>query len=90
MSDDDVASLADLPPTARRIALAYYEAGLDHGYDLGYRAAQAEQERAWASLAHLVRGAAAVVPYDELCERRGEPERAQRQRDLMRRRGLQP
>jgi len=82
----DVPSLADLPTTAQRVALAYYEAGLDHGYALGYRAAQAQQERAWAAFAQLARAA----PYDELCERRGEPARAERARDLMRRRGLLP
>ncbi|MEE6289282.1 hypothetical protein V2J52_16635 [Georgenia sp. MJ173] len=90
MSDDDVPSLADLPPTAKRVALAYYEAGLDHGYDLGFRAAEAEQERIWAAFAQVVRAAAATVPYDVLCERRGEPDRAQRQRDLIRRRGVLP
>ena len=88
MSEEGVPSLAELSPSATELALAYYEAGLEHGYQLGYRQAEADYDEAGAAFARLVRRAAAGPQYDELCDRRGEPARAERQRDLLRERGL--
>ena len=88
MTEEGVPSLAELSPSATELALAYYEAGLEHGYQLGYRQAEADYDEAGAAFARLVRRAAKDPPYDELCERRGEPAMAERQRDLLRERGL--
>ena len=87
---EDVPSLGEVAPDAQRLALAYYEAGLDHGFQLGYRAAEADHEAAWAAFAVLARRAATAQPYDELCQQRGESERGERHRRLMRERGVTP
>ncbi|MDD9205736.1 hypothetical protein PU560_04545 [Georgenia sp. 10Sc9-8] len=63
--------------------LVYYEAGLAHGFDLGYRAAQRAEEARWAAIAATIHQTARAEPYDQLCERRGEPDRAQTQRHIL-------
>jgi len=83
-------SLADIPATAQRLAIAYYEAGLNHGFELGYRAAEARQEASWAAFAALAKAATRNPPYDQLCEQRGETQRAEEHRRLMRERGITP
>jgi hypothetical protein len=88
--DDAVPTLHDLPAQAQQIVLAYYEAGLTHGYDLGYRAAEARHEAGWAAFAALARAARSGEPYDQVCERLGEHERAEQHRRLMRERGITP
>lgn len=88
MSEESIPGLGEIAPDAQRLALAYYEAGLDHGFQLGYRAAEADYDAAWAAFAALARHAATAPAYDELCQQRGEIERAERQRRLMRERGI--
>ena len=91
MSDSEgVPSLAEIPAAIQRLVIAYYEAGLDHGFQLGYRASEAHYEAAWSAFAAKVRHAAAAKPYDELCEERGERDRAESQRRLLKERGITP
>ncbi|KAE8762449.1 hypothetical protein [Georgenia thermotolerans] len=85
MHHDDVPTLVELAPETRTIAEAYFEIGRCEGWCAGYAAAEADDERRWGQLARLLRGG---VPYDELCERRGEHARAVRHRALMRERGI--
>lgn len=85
MTHDDVPTLAELTPETRTIAEAYYEVGRCEGWCAGYAAAEADEEARWARLARVLRGG---VPYDELCERRGEHVRAVQHRALMRQRGI--
>lgn len=87
-------SLADIPGLdtmtgrAQRIALAYYESGHLDGYAAGFAAAEAAQaeieRRAAASAGIIARG----IPFADLCERRGEPERAEAQRRTLAERGI--
>lgn len=78
----------------QRVAGAYWQAGCDFGHGLGYRAGY---EAAVAEQAELDRRAAAAVStavkhpdFATLCERRGEPERAERQRRTLVARGIDP
>ncbi|PYF96385.1 hypothetical protein SAMN05216184_11945 [Georgenia satyanarayanai] len=91
MNEDEVVpSLVEVPAAIQKLVIAYYEAGLDHGFELGYRASEANNEATWATAAALVRGIADGQPYDQLCEQRGEQGRAERQRRLLRDRGIVP
>src|SRR5690625_3107446 len=87
---ESIESLVKDAQRAQRLALAHYEAGLDHGYQLGYRTAEADHEAAWAAYAALARRTATTQAYDELCQQRGESERAERHRRFMRERGITP
>lgn len=87
-------SLADIPGLdtmtgrAQRIALAYYESGFVNGHAAGFAAAEAEQaeldRRAGIAVSSVAKGA----PYAERCERWGETERAERQRQTLAERGI--
>lgn len=70
-----------------------YIEGHKDGYAAGHEAARlehAEAEREWfGALNHeVVRRTVNTPPYAELAERRGEPERAERQRELLAARGV--
>lgn len=71
---------------------AAYVRGLVDGYGFGHRDAVAEIEAAdeamWAEAVRRVNGVAKSPSYQELCERRGEPDRAERARTHERRLGL--
>lgn len=62
--------------------LAWYEAGCVAGIATGRQQAEDEMQAAWSALAVKVRALARPnsLSYAELCERRGEPERAERGR----------
>jgi len=74
--------LAEMTPDARASWLAVYELGCRDGYARGYAAAEVDlaaiQRRAHATVQDIARG----LPYDVLCERRGEHDRAERQRAI--------
>lgn len=89
-SEPEIPHPAQLPPELQRLVLAYYETGLTHGWDLGYRAAETRHQDSWAAFAALARTARTGEPYDQICERRGEHDRAEQHRDLMRERGITP
>lgn len=97
-------ALAELESAVRfGESLAYpeaYEQGLRDGFRLGERAGQArgryleaaaadDADRRWrAQVGRDVAASAARPSYAELCERRGEPERAERARRLLAERGI--
>lgn len=68
--------------------LAWYEAGLEHGIALGRQQVEDEWRGRMEVSAAIARQIAARGSYAELCERRGEPERAARQRALLAERGI--
>jgi len=69
--------------------VAGYDRGRSDGYDVALAEAEADLDQ-WRD--GIVRRAsalaAAAVPFAELAERRGQPERAARQRELLRERGV--
>lgn len=77
---EDVAR--DLFPLVMRAGYAEGQKDLVVGQDAAHRKWQEEMHRRLA--AELTRG----VPYAELCERRGEPERAARARQVLAERGI--
>src|SRR5690625_865812 len=80
--------LTEMTPRAQAIALAYYEAGARDGWARGYAAAEADLAAIHRAAHGIVQQAARAPDYAELCERRGEPGRAQRQREILKKRGL--
>lgn len=80
--------LARMTPEARALWLSAYEVGYGQGIDAGRRQLEAEWRGSMEVSAAIARQVAASVPFDELAERRGQPARAERQRDLLRERGV--
>lgn len=72
----------------RATCLAWYEAGLAHGIDIGRRQVHDELAAEWAALKATVMPGISRLPYDELAERRGQPDRAARQRRILHERGI--
>lgn len=63
--------------------LCWFESGLRIGWADGYAAAEAEMQQAWSAMAAKIRALgkpSSHLSHAELCERRGEPERAARGR----------
>ncbi|WP_454778717.1 hypothetical protein [Georgenia muralis] len=87
-TDEEVPALHHLPLEIQTIALAYFEVGRTEGWAAGYAAADADEDARWAHLARLIGNISRGIPYDELCERRGDHTRAEQHRTLMRRRGI--
>lgn len=92
--------LHQMLPEGRDIALAYYEAGYTQGLAAAERSGEQQMDDLAAryvrmihlgeeierTLAPLTSGKCA--PYDELADRRGQPERAARQRAILKDRGI--
>ncbi|PYF99252.1 hypothetical protein SAMN05216184_108134 [Georgenia satyanarayanai] len=80
--------LGTMSDDARASWMAVYELGMQAGWQMGYDAAEADlsaiQRRAHATVQDVARG----LPYDVLCERRGERHRAERQRQTLKERGV--
>lgn len=74
--------LLAIPSDQREIFWSGYAAGFIDGIDRGRELAETEAEAAWASMAATIRkvGGAFSRPFSELCDLRGEPERAKRAR----------
>ncbi len=68
--------------------LAGFTAGHLAGYELHRTEADAVDEAMWAECSRQVRAQANSPTYAQLCDRRGEPERAARARAHARRLGL--
>ena len=68
----------------------YWASGFSRGLEEGRRAAEAEMAAAWGAVARRVQGLGRPesVPYDVLAERRGEDDRAERQRRILHERGV--
>ena len=88
MSDHRIPDLSEMTPRAQAIALAYYEAGACDGWVRGWDAAHADEAARWAAMARDIRARANVPEYAVLAERRGQPERAARQRQILAERGV--
>lgn len=86
--DADIPLLSQMNPRGQRIATAYYESGVTAGIEMGRRLAEEEMAALWRQAHAVVQHAARQPTYADLCERRGEPQRAERHRQLLRARGL--
>lgn len=73
---------------ARASWLAVYELGCRDGFTRGYEAAEKDAAEIHRRAHAVVQAIAERDPYDVLAERRGEHRRAERQRQLMRERGV--
>lgn len=80
--------IPNMTPRARGIWLEAYELGAAEGWRRGYDAAEADAQAVHRQAHAVVQQAARSIPYAALCERRGEPHRAQRQRRLLTERGV--
>lgn len=86
-------SLHEMSAKAQAICLEYYQAGLEETDEAKYREAYMD---GWAACRDWMDRAAAATgwanfllpSYTELCVRRGEIDRAQRNATLLRKRGL--
>lgn len=87
---DDVPTLDRMNQRGRRVALAYYESGYAAGWTAGYLAAESDDAARWAEMRRMIQRTAGSPSFAELCERRGEHERAVVSRDLLRGRGIAP
>jgi hypothetical protein len=68
--------------------LPSYEAGYQHGIEHGRQQLEDEWRGAMEVSASVARFVAQNGSYADLCERRGETERAERQRRIVRERGI--
>ena len=84
----DIPDLAQMNSHGQRVALAYWESGYVHGYSAGYDAAVAEQDALDRAAAGLGTMLSHNPSYAELCERRGQQERAESQRQTLAERGI--
>jgi len=85
---EDIPLLHQMNARGRRIAEAYYEAGVVAGIEMGRRQVEAEEEARWAWMREHIRSIASTPDYATLADRRGQHQRAQRQRDLLQQRGI--
>lgn len=67
-----------------------YESGLMHGIDIGRRQVEDEVTAEWARVREVVAQTVARPSFAELCERRGEHDRADRARQTLTARGVMP
>lgn len=70
--------------------MEYWRSGYTFGWQAGYAAAEADQAELDRRAAESVKVAARGTDYATLCERRGEPDRAERQRRILIGRGIVP
>lgn len=84
----DVPGLDTMTDRAQHIAMEYWRSGYTFGWQAGYAAAEAAQAELDRRAAESVRVAARGTDYATLCERRGEPERAEAQRRTLAERGI--
>lgn len=68
--------------------MAWFEAGLVEGIEIGRRQLEDEWRGTMQAGAEVARRVASAGPYAALCDRRGEPERAERQRHILAERGV--
>lgn len=81
-------NLVTMRPDYARAFTAGYAEGFAHGYARAMADVEAADDRAWAELSRTVRRQASSPRYSQLCDRRGDHERAQRARDWERANGL--
>ena len=77
-----------MTPRAQHVASEYWRSGYQYGWAAGFAAAEAEQAELDRRAAAAVGIAARGIPYANLADRRGEPDRAARQRRTLAERGI--
>jgi len=82
--------LTQLPDRGRCLWVDGYEWGYQHGISHGLELAENQWRGRMEVSAVIARQVARVDPYADLCDRRGEPEAAQAQRQLLAQRGIGP
>ena len=75
------------PDYARAFTVGYLE-GVAHGYSRALDDIESADDAAWANEARRVRRQASSPRYSQLCDRRGDHDRAEAARELERRNGL--
>lgn len=80
--------LHEMQPWGQEVALAYYEAGVKVGWGDGYQAAENDMAALQRQAVASARAAANNPNFTELCHRRGDHQRAHRQQQIMKERGL--
>ena len=80
--------LTEMTASATAVALEYFEAGRAEGWVAGYAAAVRDRDALHAQGRAVAQWVARRPSYADLCEMRGEPERAALQRDLLTARGI--
>lgn len=73
-----------------RAYLAGYSGGVEYGYARALADIEAADDRAWAELSATVRKQAAGPRFSQLCDRRGDHDRAEAARQWERDHGLAP
>ncbi len=81
-------NLAAIPEPCARAFIAGYGEGYAHGISRGLADAEAAEDAAWAELSARVRKQANSPRHSQLCDRRGEHDRAATARARERRNGL--
>ncbi|MEE6288631.1 hypothetical protein V2J52_13295 [Georgenia sp. MJ173] len=84
----DIPLLNTMNARGQRIATAYYESGVVAGIEMGRRQAEEEMAQLWRNAHAVVQAVARRDPYDVLADRRGDRQRADRQRQLLRERQI--
>lgn len=83
-----IPGLNEMNARGREVAHAFYEAGYVAGIADGRAELEREHTDGHALAALIARQAAAHGPYDVLADRRGHHERAERQRTILKERGI--
>jgi len=83
-------TLDELPPRGRQIVLSYVESVYAAGIAAGRQQVEDEQRGRGVVSAAIAQMIAGTPPYAELADRRGQPERAERQRAILAERGATP
>lgn len=81
----DLGAMSD---DARASWMAVWELGLTEGWNRGYQAAEDDMAARWRHAHAVTQAVAQTTPYDVLADRRGEHDRAERQREILRERGI--
>ena len=87
-TDDTVPTLEVMTPRARAIALAYFESGRVEGIAAGRQLEVDEQRGRGAVSAAIAAQQARLGSFADLCEARGEIDRAARSRQILADRGI--
>lgn len=88
MSERQIPTLVEMNPWGRTVATSYYEAGVRAGITEGRRQVEDEVAAQWRHAYESSQMIARTPSYVELAERRGEVERADRQRQILLERGI--
>jgi len=83
-----VPDFASMNTRGQHVAMEYWRSGYQYGWAAGFAAAEAAQAELDRRAAAVVSAATRHPDLATLAERRGEPERAERQRRILAERGI--